>query len=71
MNREEAHQFIQLYEKFMLLAGEDVKISDIDPATHEIELDICGDYREWFSYQDAAKVIEDIVLAVPHCCRDH
>jgi len=64
MDREEAYQFIQLYEKFMLYAGEDVKITDIDPATHEVELDICGDYREWFSFQDAAKAIADVVRAM-------
>ncbi len=65
MNREDAHQFIQLYEAFM--TAEAVKITDIDPARREIEiqsLDGSGT-RRWYDYWDAAKVIEAKTCSEP------
>lgn len=60
MDRNEAYQFIQLYEKFLMNAGEYAKITDLDPATEQIELQFLdgSGVRRWYDYWNAAKVIE-------------
>jgi hypothetical protein len=61
MNQNEVYQFLQLYEKFMLHAGEDVKITDLDPTTHQIELQFLSGpprgERKWYDFWYAAKTI--------------
>ena len=59
MTREQAQAFIEVYAQ---VVDSPIKITDIDPAIEEIELEYFGGgvhTKQWYTYEEAIDILTD------------